>query len=51
MNLAEFHAQLGDREETISLLEQGLTERSPILLWIQCDPAFDFLHPILAIVP
>jgi tetratricopeptide (TPR) repeat protein len=45
MNLAEFHAQLGDREETISLLEQGFKEHSPNLLWIQCDPAFDFLHP------
>jgi len=41
---AGFSAQLGRREETLSLLEEGYREHSPVLLWIQTDPAFDFLH-------
>jgi hypothetical protein len=44
VNLALLYAQLGDREKTLSLLEQGFRERSPLLLWIQTDPAYDFLH-------
>lgn len=42
--LAEFHAKLGEREPTLTLLEKGFQEHSPLLLWIQRDPAFDFLH-------
>jgi TolB-like protein/DNA-binding winged helix-turn-helix (wHTH) protein/tetratricopeptide (TPR) repeat protein len=42
--LATLNAQLGRREETLALLEQGYREHSPLLLWIQNDPAFDFLH-------
>jgi hypothetical protein len=38
------YAQLGDKEKTLSLLEDGYRERSPLLLWIQTDPAYDFLH-------
>jgi hypothetical protein len=38
------HAQLGEREKTLSLLEQGLRERSPDLLRIPIDSAYDFLH-------
>jgi TolB-like protein/DNA-binding winged helix-turn-helix (wHTH) protein len=44
VDLALLYAQLGDREKTLSLLEQGLSEHSPLLLWIQTDPAYDFLH-------
>jgi TolB-like protein/DNA-binding winged helix-turn-helix (wHTH) protein len=44
VSLAELHAQLGEREETLSLLEQGLREHSTVLLWIRNDPAYDFLH-------
>ena len=33
-----------DAEKTLALLEAGLRERNPSLLWIQCDPAYDFLH-------
>ncbi len=44
VNLALLYAQLGDREKTLALLEQGFREHSPLLLWIQCDPAYDFLH-------
>jgi tetratricopeptide (TPR) repeat protein len=42
--LSLLYAQLGDREKTLSLLEQGYREHSPILLWVQNDPAYDFLH-------
>jgi TolB-like protein/DNA-binding winged helix-turn-helix (wHTH) protein/Flp pilus assembly protein TadD len=43
-NRATFSAQLGRREETLGLLEEGYREHSPVLLWIQTDPEFDFLH-------
>jgi TolB-like protein/DNA-binding winged helix-turn-helix (wHTH) protein len=43
-DLARYHAQLSEREQTISLLGEAYRERSPQLLWIQTDPAFDFLH-------
>jgi tetratricopeptide (TPR) repeat protein len=44
VDLALLYAQLGDREKVPSFLEQGFRERSPLLLWIQLDPAYDFLH-------
>jgi TolB-like protein/DNA-binding winged helix-turn-helix (wHTH) protein/Flp pilus assembly protein TadD len=44
VDLALQYAQLGRREETLSFLEEGLRQHSPLLLWIQCDPAYDFLH-------
>jgi TolB-like protein/DNA-binding winged helix-turn-helix (wHTH) protein len=44
IELALLHAELGDRERTIALLEAGYKEHSPYMLWIQCDPAYDFLH-------
>ncbi len=44
VDLSLLYAQLGDREKTLSHLEQGYREHSPILLWVQNDPAFDFLH-------
>jgi TolB-like protein/DNA-binding winged helix-turn-helix (wHTH) protein len=44
MESAVLYAQLGDRERTISLLEEGFREHSPYLLWIQIEPAYDFLH-------
>ena len=40
---AELYAELGDREKTLTLLEEGLA-RSPDLLLIQSDPAFNFVH-------
>lgn len=42
--LAVLSAQLGNREETGALLEEGYRHHSPGLLWIRDDPAFDFLH-------
>ncbi len=44
MSLAILYAQLGNREKTLALLEQALEQRTPDLLWVQCDPAYDFLH-------
>jgi TolB-like protein/DNA-binding winged helix-turn-helix (wHTH) protein len=44
VDIALQYAQLGRREETLALLEEGYRQRSPLLLWIQNDPAYDFLH-------
>jgi TolB-like protein/DNA-binding winged helix-turn-helix (wHTH) protein/Flp pilus assembly protein TadD len=41
---ATYNAQLGRREETLALLEEGYQQHDPELLWIQNDPAYDFLH-------
>lgn len=41
---AQLYAQLGDREKALSLLEEGLAQRSPELVFIQSDPAYDSLH-------
>jgi TolB-like protein/DNA-binding winged helix-turn-helix (wHTH) protein len=38
------HAQLEQREETLSSLEEAYRELDPLLLWIQDDPAYDFVH-------
>ena len=43
-DLARYHAQLSEREQTLSLLDEAYRQHSPQLLWIQTDPAFDFLH-------
>ncbi|HEY3989650.1 MAG TPA: winged helix-turn-helix domain-containing protein [Acidobacteriaceae bacterium] len=42
--LAGLYAELGQKEKTLSLLAAGADEHNPAILWIQCDPAFDFLH-------
>jgi TolB-like protein/DNA-binding winged helix-turn-helix (wHTH) protein len=44
VELAGYYAQLGDKERTLALLEEGYQQRSTDVLWIQDDPAFDFLH-------
>jgi tetratricopeptide (TPR) repeat protein len=45
VDLAALHAQLGEREETLRLLEEGYQHHSPQLLEnVQSDPAYDFLH-------
>ncbi len=44
VSMALLHAQLGQREETLGLLEEAYRQHSPQLLWVQNDPAFDFLH-------
>jgi len=44
VDFAVLYAQLGDRERTIGLLEEGFKEHSPRMLWIQTEPAYDFLH-------
>lgn len=45
VDLALQYAQLGEREKTLSLLEEGYRQHSPMLLeGVQSDPAYDFLH-------
>ena len=44
VKIAQLHALLGEREPTLSLLEEGFRQHSPNILWIQRDPAYDFLH-------
>jgi TolB-like protein/DNA-binding winged helix-turn-helix (wHTH) protein len=44
VDLAVLYAQLGQREKTLSLLEEAYRQHSPMLLWMQGEPAFDFLH-------
>ena len=41
---ADAYAQLGRKEETIHYLEKSYRERAPHLVFLQSDPAFDFLH-------
>jgi hypothetical protein len=42
--LAYAYAQLGEREKTLALLEEGYSQHSPSMLDIQNDSAYDFLH-------
>jgi hypothetical protein len=43
--LADLHGRLSGHDETLALLEQGVNEHDPLLLiLIQSDPAFDFIH-------
>ncbi len=42
--LALIHARLGEKEEALALMEEGYRRRATDLLWIQTDPAYDFLH-------
>jgi tetratricopeptide (TPR) repeat protein len=44
VELANYYAQLGDKERTLALLEEGYQQHSMDTLWIQQDPAYDFLH-------
>jgi TolB-like protein/DNA-binding winged helix-turn-helix (wHTH) protein len=44
LEFAKYEAQLGRREETLASLEEGYQQHDPELLWIQNDPAYDFLH-------
>jgi TolB-like protein/DNA-binding winged helix-turn-helix (wHTH) protein len=44
MALALLHARLGEKELTLALLEEGFRQHSTDILWMQIDPAYDFLH-------
>jgi TolB-like protein/DNA-binding winged helix-turn-helix (wHTH) protein len=44
VELASYYAQLGDKERTLALLEEGCQQHATDILWIQGDPAYDFLH-------
>jgi TolB-like protein len=44
VELASYYAQLGDKERTLALLEEGYQQHATDTLWIEQDPAYDFLH-------
>jgi hypothetical protein len=45
VDLALQYAQLGDRKQTLSLLEEAYQQHSPELIdGVWNDPAYDFLH-------
>lgn len=44
VELASYHALLGEREPTLALLNEGYNLHSPDILYIQTEPAYDFLH-------
>jgi TolB-like protein/DNA-binding winged helix-turn-helix (wHTH) protein len=44
IELARLYAQLRKREQSLALLEEGYRQHAPRILWIQSEPAFDFLH-------
>jgi tetratricopeptide (TPR) repeat protein len=41
LDLARLHAQLGEREPAFELLAQALADRSPALLFLKADRAWD----------
>ena len=44
VELAGYHAQFGERNPTLALLEEGYRQRATDMRWIEKDPAFDFLN-------
>jgi predicted Zn-dependent protease len=44
VELAGYYAQLGEEEQTLALLNEGYRQHSTDALWVQDDPAYDFLH-------
>ena len=42
--MAVLYAQLGRREEAIKQLQKAYEQHEPPLLWLQTEPALDFLH-------
>ena len=42
--LAALYGRLGRREDTLAQLEEGLRQHSPLILEIQNDTAYDFVH-------
>jgi tetratricopeptide (TPR) repeat protein len=43
-DFADCYGQVGERERTLASLEEAYRQRSPELLWMQSESAFDFLH-------
>jgi tetratricopeptide (TPR) repeat protein len=43
-HIALIHSGLGNRDETLSLLEKGLQDRTDYMVFLKVDPRFDWLH-------
>jgi TolB-like protein len=43
VELASYHAQLGETKPTLALLEEGYRQHAINMLWIEEDPAYNFL--------
>ncbi len=41
---AREYSELGRREEAMEKLEEAYRLRDPLLIWVQTEPAYDFLH-------
>ena len=44
LEFAEAYAQLKRKDETLQYLEMSYEERVPFLVFVQCEPKFDFVH-------
>ena len=44
VELASYHAQLGEKNPALALLEEGYRQHAIDMLWLQEDPAYDFLN-------
>jgi TolB-like protein/DNA-binding winged helix-turn-helix (wHTH) protein len=44
VELASYHAQLGEKNPTLALIEEGYHQHAIDMLWLQEDPAYDFLN-------
>ncbi len=44
LDLAGAYGEFGDKEKALAFLEEAYRRHVPALVWVQCDPHFDFLH-------
>ncbi len=44
VELASYHAQLGEKNPTLALLEEGYRQHAIDMLWLEEEPAYDFLN-------
>ena len=44
LTIAEAVSYTGNKDETLKYLESAYREHCPLLMWIQTDPQYDFLH-------
>jgi hypothetical protein len=44
LQLALVYAKLGRKDEALHFVEKAYEQQAPSLVWIQNEPAYDFLH-------